>query len=94
MILGKLVVLIIKAAEIYSFVLVAYALMSWFPGAYDTKIGQFIINISNPYLNLFSRLKLNVGMIDFTILVAILALNLSTQALQLIYNKLVTILLY
>lgn len=91
---GLVIKIIIQVAEIYSFVLVAYALMSWFPGAYDTTIGQWIIKLARPYLNLFRRLNLSFGMIDFTILVAIIALNLSTQALQLIYIKLVELLLY
>ncbi|RST94904.1 YggT family protein [Vagococcus bubulae] len=81
--------LISKAITIYTYVLVIYALLSWFPGAYDSKIGQFIIRISRPYLSMFDRLNLSVGPIDFTIIVAIFVLQLAGQGLILILARLI-----
>ena len=81
MIIYQLLNLFLKVVSLYSFILMAYALMSWFPGAYDTKIGQFIIKISRPYLSLFDRFNLSFGPIDFTIIVAILVLNFASQGL-------------
>lgn len=60
----------------YSLVLAAYALLSWFPGAYQTAFGRLIIRLAEPYVNLFRRFPLRFGGLDFTVLVAILALNL------------------
>lgn len=82
-----LIYIISQAVKIYSFVLVAYALLSWFPGAYDTAIGKFIIKISQPYLSIFDRFNLSFGPIDFTIIVALLLLQLSSQGLILILSR-------
>lgn len=84
-----IIALISKAIEIYTYVLVIYALLSWFPGAYDSKIGQFIIRISRPYLSMFDRLNLSVGPIDFTIIVAIFVLQLAGKGLIIILARLI-----
>ena len=84
-----IIALISKAITLYTYVLVIYDLLSWFPGAYDSKIGQFIIRISRPYLSMFDRLNLSIGPIDFTIIVAIFVLQLAGQGLILILARLV-----
>lgn len=75
----QLIYFLSKVVNAYTFVLVAYALLSWFPGAYQTKLGQLIIKISRPYLSLFDRFNLSFGPIDFTIIVAIFLLNIVSQ---------------
>ena len=75
----QLIVFLSKVVDVYTFVLVAYALLSWFPGAYQTKLGQLIIKLSRPYLSLFDRFNLSFGPIDFTIIVAIFLLNIVSQ---------------
>ena len=62
--------------DLYSIALIVYALLSWFPGAYQTKFGEFLKRIVEPYLKLFRRLPLQFAGLDFTVWVAILALNL------------------
>mgnify|MGYP003082447894 FL=1 len=62
--------------DLYSIALIVYALLSWFPGACQTKFGEFITRIVEPYLKLFRRLPLQFAGLDFTVWVAILALNL------------------
>ena len=62
--------------DLYSIALIVYALLSWFPGAYQTKFGAFLTRIVEPYLKLFRRLPLQFAGLDFTVWVAILALNL------------------
>ncbi|APB30839.1 cell division protein [Vagococcus teuberi] len=84
-----IIALIFKAIQIYTYVLVIYALLSWFPGAYDSKIGQFIIRISRPYLSMFDRLNLSIGPIDFTIIVAIFVLQLAGNGLVIIFSRLI-----
>ena len=41
--------------RVYSFILVVYALLSWFPGAYQTSLGQLILRIVEPVLKPFQR---------------------------------------
>lgn len=62
--------------DLYSIALIVYALLSWFPGAYQTKFGEFLTRIVEPYLKLFRHLPLQFAGLDFTVWVAILALNL------------------
>ena len=61
--------------QIYSIILVIYALLSWFPGAPQSTLGQMVHRLVEPFLSLFRKLPLQVGSLDFTVLVAILLLN-------------------
>ena len=53
-----------------------YALLSWFPGGYQSGLGRLLAKICEPYISLF-----DIGPLDFTILGAILILNLAVQGL-------------
>lgn len=61
--------------QIYSIILVIYALLSWFPGAPESALGQMVHRLVEPFLNLFKKLPLQFAGLDFTVLVAILLLN-------------------
>lgn len=67
--------------NVYSTCLIIYALLSWFPGGYDTVIGEFLTRICEPYLKLFDRLNLNIGFMSFTIMVALIVLNVASSLL-------------
>lgn len=71
-----------RLVYLYSIILVVYALMSWFPGAYQSKFGQLLGRICEPFLNLFRRLPLQFGGIDFSIMAAIFALNAVMSILE------------
>ena len=66
---------------LYTTLLVIYALLSWFPGGYQSKFGQLLSKICEPYLSIFDRVKLQFGPVDFTIIFAVLVLQLASQAL-------------
>ena len=85
----QLLSLLNDAVQIYTFILVIYALLSWFPGAYDSAFGRLIAKISEPYLSLFDRLNLHIGMIDFTIIVAVVILQLAAGGLSIILRMFV-----
>ncbi|WEG73864.1 YggT family protein [Vagococcus intermedius] len=68
-------------SELYSGALVIYALLSWFPGAYDSAIGRFLASICEPYIRIFDRLNLNIGGIGFSIMIAVIVLNFGTRIL-------------
>ncbi|WP_439709747.1 YggT family protein [Secundilactobacillus paracollinoides] len=40
--------------ELYSWAIVIYALLSWFPGAYQTAFGQFLARIVEPFQRWFN----------------------------------------
>ena len=53
--------------DLYSIALIVYALLSWFPGAYQTKFGEFLTRIVEPYLKLFRRLPLQFAGLDLSL---------------------------
>ena len=69
--------LVSNAIQIYSWALIIYILMSWFPGARESSIGEFLGRITEPYLEVFRRFIPPLGMIDFSPIAAILALELA-----------------
>ncbi|MDG3141652.1 YggT family protein [Streptococcus suis] len=71
-----LYIILVRLVRIYSTLLVIYALLSWFPGAYLSKPGRLLASIVEPTLAPFRRLRLQFGGIDFTIVAVIFALQL------------------
>lgn len=73
---------ILKAASIYSYVIIAYVLMSWIPNARTSFIGVFIGKVVEPYLSPFRRIIPPIGgMIDISPIVSLFALNFVAQGL-------------
>lgn len=70
-----------KLIYLYITLLLVYALMSWFPNAYDTALGRILSKICEPYLNLFRKLPLQFMGLDFSVLVGMLALEIVQQLL-------------
>lgn len=69
--------LIVGAITIYSYALIIYILMSWFPGARDSQFGQFLGSICEPYLEQFRKFIPPLGMIDISPIAAIFVLYLA-----------------
>ncbi|WP_429971253.1 YggT family protein [Fructilactobacillus sp. Tb1] len=64
--------LLYYAINIYIFLIVIWALLSWFPGASESKLGQLINRVVEPFLNYFNFI--HIGMIGLGPMVAIIAL--------------------
>lgn len=79
--------MLFRAVNIYSGLLIIYALLSWFPGAYESKLGRLLSRICEPYLSLFDRFNLNFGMVSFNIMFAIIVLNLAAGGLEIIIKS-------
>ncbi len=76
-----IIYILIRLIGLYTWVLVAYALMSWIPSLYDTAVGRFIVKISRPYLSLFEGIPLCFAGLDFTIVLGVIALQVIQQLL-------------
>ncbi|QQC72571.1 YggT family protein [Lactococcus garvieae] len=76
-----IIYILIRLIGLYTWVLVAYALMSWIPSLYDTAVGRFIVKISRPYLSLFEGIPLRFAALDFTIVLGVIALQVIQQLL-------------
>ncbi|MGX7059437.1 YggT family protein [Vagococcus humatus] len=79
--------LIQRLAEIYSLALMLYALLSWFPGGYQSGIGQFLAKICDPLLKKLQRFNLSIGYVDFTIVAAMIGVNFIARIIsRIIYS--------
>lgn len=78
--------LLVYAIEIYSWALIIYILLSWFPGAKESTFGDVLARICEPYLEPFRRFIPPFGMIDISPLVAIFTLKLATNGLVSIFR--------
>lgn len=78
-----------KIVYLYTVLLVVYALLSWFPGGYQSSFGRLLSKICEPYLGLFDHLNLSFGPVNFNIAFAIIVLQLASQALILLLQKLI-----
>jgi len=62
--------------EVYSFLIIARVLMSWVPHDRNHPVFRFIGEITEPLLTPFRRLIPSVGGIDFSPIIALMAVEL------------------
>ncbi|WP_068672465.1 YggT family protein [Oceanobacillus sp. Castelsardo] len=65
------------ALNLYSWGIIIYIFMSWFPGARESTFGELLGKICEPYLELFRKFIPPLGMIDFSPIIAIFVLHLA-----------------
>lgn len=70
-----LIRMIYNAVDIYSLILVASAVMSWFPGAYESSLGRWIVALVKPVLAPLQRLPLQIAGLDLSVWVAIVLIR-------------------
>ena len=70
-----LIRMIYNAVDIYSLILVAFAVMSWFPGAYESSLGRWIVALIKPVLAPLQRLPLQIAGLDLSVWVAIVLIR-------------------
>ena len=78
--------LILNAITLFSFLLIAYILMSWVPSMREGKFGQLLGKIVEPYLSFFRQFIPPLGMIDISPIVAIFALRFIDKGIRTIFN--------
>lgn len=71
----SLLSLVSNLFQAYTMVLVIYALLSWLPGARESALGQFVVKLARPYLDIFDRLIPSLGGISFNVIIAIFVLR-------------------
>lgn len=70
-----------------------YFLMSWFPGARQSKIGRILGRIFEPILEPFRKIIPPIGMFDISSLIAYIVFQYAMRVLTtLIYNYIVPLL--
>jgi YggT family protein len=83
-----LLVVLLRILEFYSYALIIYILLSWFPNARESGFGRFLSRICEPYLEPFRRIIPPLGMIDISPIVAIFLLNFAKQGLVALFRML------
>ena len=64
-----------NATDIYSMILVAFALLSWFPNAYESQLGRLVIRLARPVIEPLRKLNLQFAGLDFTVWVALILIQ-------------------
>ncbi|MBP1992780.1 YggT family protein [Paenibacillus eucommiae] len=72
--LGYLFYYIDLITQIYYFMIIAYILLSWFPNARESFVGQLLTKLVEPYLRPFRRFIPSIGVIDLSPIAALFAL--------------------
>lgn len=87
--LNGLLTIILQFISIYRTLLLIYFLMSWLPGAYQSKPGQILMRICEPYVGFFRQFIPPIGMISLAGLVALLSLNLVQNGVIVVFKFLI-----
>ncbi|MDF2721891.1 MAG: cell division protein [Paenibacillus sp.] len=72
-----------QLGTVYTYLIIAYVLLSWLPNARDSFIGEMLGKLVEPYLSIFRRFIPPIGgMIDISPIVALIALRFVIYGLQ------------
>ncbi|MBD5409014.1 MAG: YggT family protein [Treponema sp.] len=69
------------AASLYVILCFIRIILTWFPQVEYSVVGKFFSTLCDPYLNLFRRLPLRIGLIDFSPMISIGLLSLLSSVL-------------
>ncbi|WP_101843812.1 YggT family protein [Halobacillus sp. Marseille-P3879] len=83
--------ILFTALNIYSWILIIYILLSWFPGARESSFGEVLGKLAEPFLEPFRKIIPPLGMIDISPIVAILVLRFAASGLEELYRMIVTL---
>jgi len=73
---NSIVSLVNTLLSVYTYMIIAYVLLSWVPNARDSFIGQLLGRFVEPYLSIFRRFIPAIGgVIDVSPIVAIIAMQ-------------------
>lgn len=77
---------LLRIIQFYSYLLVVFALLSWFPGAYNTWLGRVLTQLVDPILRSVRRsFNFQFMGLDFTIVIVLIALNVISHILTMIF---------
>lgn len=86
--MGYILYMIASLADLYTFVIFVYVIMSWIPtrNGIIGDIYNFLGKICDPYLNLFKKIIPPIGgVIDISPILAIIVLQLVIRVLYIIF---------
>ncbi|MDR1606275.1 MAG: YggT family protein [Streptococcaceae bacterium] len=81
----NMIYVLYRLITFYQWILIIYALMSWVPNLQNSQVGRLLGQLARPFLSLFDRFPLQFAGLDFTIIVALLALDVIQRFLLIIF---------
>lgn len=80
---------IIFLVQIYYFGMIIYFFTSWVPNIRESKFGEILGKLYEPFLEPFRKIIPPIGMIDISSLVALFVLVLFQAGLRIIFNMVI-----
>ena len=80
---------IIFLVQIYYFRMIIYFFTSWVPNIRESKFGEILGKLYEPFLEPFRKIIPPIGMIDISSLVALFVLVLFQAGLRSIFNMII-----
>ncbi|PNH23097.1 YggT family protein [Staphylococcus haemolyticus] len=80
---------IIFLVQIYYFGMIIYFITSWVPNIRESKFGEILGKLYEPFLEPFRKIIPPIGMIDISSLVALFVLVLFQAGLRSIFNMVI-----
>ncbi len=74
-----LISLLSKIVEIYSCLLIVYALLSWIPSLYHSSLGRLVEKLVEPVIKPFRRVNLTFFGLDWTVFLVMILLQVGTE---------------
>lgn len=71
-----------RLLSLYSYVIIASALITWFPGVADHPVGRAIRAITEPVFDAIRRVLPPMGGVDFSPIVALILVSILTRFLR------------
>ncbi|PNZ65654.1 YggT family protein [Staphylococcus croceilyticus] len=84
---------ILVLVQIYYFGMIIYFFTSWVPSIRESKFGEFLSKIYEPFLEPFRKIIPPIGMIDISSLVALFVLVLFQWGLKSIFAMIINYLI-
>ena len=81
---------ILFLVQIYYIGMIIYFFTSWVPSIRESKVGEFLGEIYEPFLEPFRKIIPPIGIIDISSIAAIIVLMLFQRGLVSIFNMILT----
>lgn len=81
---------ILFLVQIYYIGMIIYFFTSWVPSIIESKVGEFLGKIYEPFLEPFRKIIPPIGIIDISSIAAIIVLMLFQRGLVSIFNMILT----
>jgi len=72
--------------QVYFWLIFFYVLSSWIPGLRESRIGELVGTVVEPYLSIFRRFIPPIGFIDISPVIALIALQFIQRGLYVVLD--------